>query len=99
MAFDELVARLRTGEDVGESLFDELQAEYDIALEGSREAITARDAELEARAAEILALKAANHDLLLSLPVGDELEEDEENEENEDSEEIGIDDLFETKRV
>ena len=99
MTFDELMSRLRTGEDVGESLFDELQAEWDIALEGSREAITARDAELEARAAEILALKAANHDLLLSLPVSDEVEENEENEENEDSEEIGIDDLFETKRV
>ena len=98
--FDSLLDTLRAGENVPETIYDDLRSVHNLAIEGSRAAINERDAAIEEMKRSNLELKARNHDLLLQSPVYSGSNKADEESETDDTPpgHGGIDSLFETMR-
>ena len=67
MDFAELIAQLRNPGDDGlpDTIYDDLSASYQLAVDGGAAGISDRDATIAALQAEIASLKALNFDLLM----------------------------------
>lgn len=86
------------GEDVPETIYDDLSQAYTTAIEGSSAALAKRDADIVARDAEIQKLKAMNFESMLKASQKESVDDEDDAEEEKTDPELGINSLFTFQR-
>lgn len=96
MDFNELLNLAKSGgEDVPETIYDDLSNAYQTTVDGSMAALAARQEALDKAAAEITRLKAMNFELMMKSPA-QEVDDNDDKTDNESKTRtpLGIDGLF-----
>ena len=94
--FNELINLAKSGgEDVPETIYDDLSHAYQTTLDGSQAALAARQEALDKAAAEITRLKAMNFELMMKSPASDVDDDDDKGDNGKKTQTpLGIDGLF-----